>query len=224
MKALCILLCASLFIASCASLPEIHLADGPVALELQAGCRTVFPDGKWQFVHSIEAEFPGGRKGFVMGAVVISSNPQKIECVIMSMEGFVLFDARQDQDLVINRAIHPFDKKEFAEGLLRDLRLILFQPDGTLIKSGRLKNDSSICRFQIPDGGVVDVIASPDNTWEIRQYCKDLRLTRTVQASSLRNVGSSERWPVPGKLKLTAHGPHGYALLMTLVDAVSQTQ
>jgi hypothetical protein len=224
MKALWFLLCASLFITSCASLPEIHLADGPVALEVQAGCGAVFPDGNWQFVHSIEAEFPGGRKGFVMGAVVISSNPQKIECAIMSMEGFVLFDARQDQGLVINRAVHPFDKEEFAEGLLRDLRLIFFQPVGILIKSGRLKSGSSICRFQIPDGSVVDVIISPDNTWEIRQYGKDLRLTRTVQANALRNAGSPDKWPVPGKLKLTAHGSHGYALSMTLVDAVSLTQ
>jgi len=224
MKTLCILLCASLFMTSCAGLPEIHLADGSTASELQAGCGTVFPDGKWQFVHSIEAEFPGGRKGFVMGAVVISSNPQKIECANMSMEGFVLFNASQDQGLVINRAIHPFDKEEFAQGLLRDLRLIFFQPDGTLIKSGRLKNGSSICRFQSPDGSVVDVIASQDNTWGIRKYSKDFRLTRTVQAGALRTAGSSDKWPVPGKLELTAHGSHGYALSMTLVDAVSLTQ
>jgi hypothetical protein len=29
----------------------------------------------------------------------------------MSLEGFVLFDARQEQDLVIKRAIVPFEKK-----------------------------------------------------------------------------------------------------------------
>ncbi len=142
----------------------------------------------------------------------------------MTIEGLVLFDAKQDQALVVNRAIHPFDKKEFAQGLLNDLRLIFFQPDGKLIKTGNLKNSSSICRFQWHDKRVVDVITCMDNTWEIRQYSKDLRLIRTVQAGSLKNTDSSKKWPVPGKLKLTAHGSHGYSLSMTLVDAVPLTQ
>ncbi len=219
-----ILLCASLFISSCAGLPEIRPARGPAASALQAGCEIPFPDGKWQFVHSIEAELPGGRKGFVVGVTVISSMPQTTDCAIMSLEGFVFFNAGQDREIVIHRAIFPFDKKEFAQGLMQDIRLMFFKPDGPLIESGVLENDSSVCRYQSPGGKVIDIITSPDNNWEIRQYSEALRLTRTIKAWSLKNEGPSDKWPIPGRLELTAHGSLGYKLTMTLVDAVLLTQ
>ena len=223
MKGIRILLSASLFIISCAHLPEIsHLETPPPVL--QTGCASPFPDGKWQVVHSIEAELPGGMKGFVIGAIIISSIPRTIACAIMSPEGFVLLDARQDQELIINRAIYPFDKKEFVEGLIRDVQLIFFRPDGPLLETGVLENGSPVCRYQGPDGTIEDIILSSDDTWEIRQYNKDLVLARTVKAWSLKNTDSPDQWSVPGRLKLTSHGFPGYELSMTLVDAVLLTR
>lgn len=224
MKAFLILLCALLFIISCADLPRIRPADDPAALAPYAGCGIPFPIGKWQFVHSIEAELPGGRKGFVMGVTVISSKSRSVACVIMSLEGFVLFDARQDQDLVIKRAISLFEKKAFAEGLMKDIQLIFFKPNGPLIESGVLENGSPLYRYQIPDGRIIDIVTTPDNTWEIRQYSKDLRLTRTVKAWPPKDAGSADKRCIPGKLELKAHGFLGYELAMTLVDAVLLSQ
>jgi len=141
----------------------------------------------------------------------------------MSLEGFVFFEARQDKEIVISRAIFPFDKKEFAEGLMRDIRLIFFKPDGPLVDSGVLENNSPICRYQSSDGRIIDIITSSDNTWEIRQYSEDLRLSRTIKAGSLRKEDPSDQWPLPGRLELISHGSPGYKLTMTLVDAVLLT-
>jgi len=224
MKARWIPLSVLLLVVSCAGLPEIRSAHGPAALALQAGCGSPFPVGKWQFVHAIEANLPGGRKGFVMGVTVVSSKLQSMDCVILSPEGLVLFEARQDQGLVIKRAVFPFEEKAFAEGLIRDVQLIFLRPDASLRESGLLGNGSSVCRYQEPDGKIVDIITHSDNTWEIREYGEDGHLTRTVKAWSLKSTGSPDQWPAPERLKLVSHGFPNYELTMTLVEAVLLSQ
>jgi hypothetical protein len=215
----CVLVGALLFINSCASLPDMYPAGGPAALEIHARCSAPFPQDKWQFVHYIEATLPGGKKGFVMGITVISPMTETIECVIMTLEGFVLFDARHDQGLMISRAISPFDKIEFAKGLMKDIRLIFFKPDGPFVGSGILEGGSPICRYQNFDGRIIDIITFPDNAWEIRQYGRDLRISRTVRASSPTKVGRSGRRVIPSRLELRAQGLLGYELSMNLVSA-----
>ena len=166
----CVLGGVLLFINSCASLPEMYPAGGPAASEIHAKCSAPFPQDKWQFVHYIEATLPGGKKGFVMGITVISPMTETIECVIMTLEGFVLFDAQYDQGLMINRAISPFDRIEFAKGLMEDIRLIFFKPDGPFVGSGILEDGSPVCRYKNFEGRVIDIITFPDNAWEIRKY------------------------------------------------------
>jgi hypothetical protein len=213
-----------LFVISCASLPAMYRSNCPAALEIQAKCRVPFPQGKWQFVHYIEATLPGGKKGFVMGITVISPVTETIDCVIMTLEGFVLFDARYDQGLITNRAIAPFDRIEFAKGLMDDIRLIFFKPDGPLIGSGILEDGSPVCRYQDFEGKTIDIITFPDNSWEIRQYGKDLRLARTVTASSPKKAGRSGQQVVPDRLELKVHGLLGYELSMNLVSAFSLSE
>lgn len=220
MKDIRILLCALVFIASCADLPKIRPATDPDTRAVRTGCCTVFPSGKWRFIHSIEAELPGGRQGFVLGVTVISAASQTIECVIMSIEGFVFFDACLDKKLTINRAVYPFDNKAFAEGLMQDIELIFFKPAGPLSEFGLLKNGFPLCRYHLIDGGVIDMIIPPDNSWEIRQYNKDRRLTRTVKAMAKKNTGSEDQRLIPERLVLKAYGLRTYELTMTLVEAV----
>ena len=219
-----VLVSALLFISSCASLPEIYPAGGPAALELHAECSAPFPQDKWQFVHYIEASLPGGKKGFVMGITVISPMTQTIECVIMTLEGFVLFDTRYDQGLTIGRAIPPFDSIEFAKGLMEDIRLIFFKPDGQFIGAGVLEDGSSICRYKNLEGGTIDIVTFLDNAWEIRQYGRNLRLARTVRASSQTKASDSSQQVIPSRLELKAHGTPGYELSMNLVSAFSLSE
>jgi hypothetical protein len=103
---------------------------------------------------------------------------------------------------------------------MKDIQLIFFKPDGKLIGPGVLENGSPLCRYQITDGKIIDIVTNSDNTWEIRQYNKDLRLTRTVRAWPPNDAGSGDNQHIPKRLELKSRGFHGYRLAMTLVDAV----
>jgi len=218
------LLIASCSIIACSSLPQVYPAgdsDGP---QLKQTCRRPFPNGKWQFLHSIETTMPGGHKGFVMGLTIISASDKSARSVMMTMEGLVIFDAQYDGQITIQRAIPPFDSEDFAEGLIEDIKLIFFEPTGPLIEIGFLKNGSSICRYQNPYERIVDIITSLDQTWEIRQYNHDLRLDRTVKGIQAKSTGPGYYPGITQRIELTAYGASGYALVMDLVEAIPLTK
>ena len=83
-----------------------------------------------------------------MGVTVISPEERKIESVIMTIEGFVFLDAYYDQKVVINRGIPPFDSIDFARGMMDDIKLIFFKPEGGLIESGMSDDGSYLCRYK----------------------------------------------------------------------------
>jgi hypothetical protein len=189
-------------------------------MELPQTCQRLFPNGKWQFVHSIEAVMPGGQKGLVMGVTVISSRDKTARSVLMTIEGLVVFDASHDQELVVNRSVAPFDQEGFAAGLISDIQLIFFMPQGPLVETGNDPNGASVCRYQNPDGRIVDLVIHGDRSWQIRQYSQQLRLTRTVTAFFSQENSAEEQAAMPDRLELTAHGVAGYNLIMDLVEAV----
>ena len=82
----------------------------------------------------------------MMGLTVLSSRLRSNRSVIMSLEGFVVFDGEVNQGLTVHRALPPFDSPGFAEGLMADIRLIFFQPEGT----GRMrKTDGRLDRLPL---------------------------------------------------------------------------
>jgi hypothetical protein len=205
---------------ACSALPEVHPVDVTFGTQLARKCDNLFPNGKWQFVHSIETTMPGGQKGLVMGVTVISSRDKTVQCAILTIEGVVVFDARYDQRLVIQRAVPPFDSEGFAEGLISDIQLLFFMPEGLLVETGNDKDGASICRYRNPDGRIVDLVILADRSWQIRQYSRKLRLTRTVTAFFSKKNPAGEQAAIPVRLELTAHGAAGYHLTMDLVEAV----
>jgi len=220
MKHILLLLSALGLFLSCSSLPQVYPANDSADLQTGRACRGPFPDGDWQLLHSIEATLPGGKKGFLMGLTVISSSIRTARCVIMTLEGFVVFDALYDKQITVKRAIAPFDSQGFAEGLIRDIQLIFFAPEGPLSETGNVKDGASICRYQNPDGRIVDLVIHGDRTWQIRQYNRQFRLKRTVSAFfSPKNPGENQ-YTIPHRLELTAYGDAGYKLIMDLVEAV----
>ena len=220
MKAFFSLLFTGCMAIACSALPAVHLADITSGAQLSRKCNNLFPNGKWQFVHSIETTMPGGQKGLVMGVTVISSRDKTVQCAIMTIEGIVVFDARYDRRLVIQRAVPPFDSEGFAEGLIRDIQLIFFMPEGLLIETGTDKDGASICRYRKPDGRIVDIVIQGNRSWQIRQYSRKLRLNRTVTAFFSKKNPAAEHPEIPDRLELTAHGVANYKLAMDLVEAV----
>ena len=201
------------FTVSCAGLPVITPGS-------ESACPVMAPEGDWQFVHSIEADLSGGKKSVLLGVTTLRTRPQMLRCVIMTLEGFVLFDAVYDKKISVKRAIAPFDSEDFANGMMEDIDLIFFKPTGSVVTSGFLKNGAAVCRYQKPDGRMVDIIRRKEHNWEIRQYLTDYRLVRTVKFLSVEKPDIAGRKGISDTIELYAHGAPGYALVMDLVEAV----
>ena len=217
MKGIMLLFCTVSLFFSCSTIPKLEPLNSDALPGVANECRTMFPTNGWQFVHSIEATIRR-QKAFLIGITDISPDLGRVHCVIMTIEGLVLFDALSDQETVINRGISPFDSMAFAKGLMNDIKLIFFSPDGECIKTGMLGKNSYVCRYGNDDNTIVDLIANPDSTREIRQY-KNGDHTRSVKAYLKKDLHNKHQYVVPDRLELTAHGVHAYALVLRLIRA-----
>ena len=220
MKPIILLLSLFGFVISCSSLPLVYPANDSTDPQPGRACRGPFPEGDWQLLHSIEATLPGGKKGFLMGLTVISSSNRTAQVVIMTLEGFVVFDALYDKQITVKRAIAPFDSEVFANGLIEDINLIFFKPSGSIMASGFLKNGTAVCRYQKPGGRIVDIISHGEDNWETKQYLPDFRLARIVKSMSAKKPDLTDRAGISNQIKLIAHGSPGYELIMDLVEAI----
>jgi hypothetical protein len=208
-------LAALLLAASCA-MPQRDVPPQimPVAdsVIMPPPCASLFPAGRWQFVHTIAFRTDQG-EGTALGVVVLSET--EIRCALMTVEGLTLFEARAAGEAApeVIRAIPPFDRPGFATGLMRDIRLIFRPPPGKA-EAGRLADGGPICRFATA-GTVTDILPREDGCWSIHAYTGRTR-TRTIQARACRPIASAA---IPGRLELTAGEPDGYSLTMELVSA-----
>jgi len=206
-----LLLLGMLLLTACAGMPRVIAVDTALASKTIKACENVFPDGKWQFAHDIEANLPGGRDARLIGVTEVSNHPKRIHAVMMTIEGLVLFDALEDDKLTINRSVAPFDSIGFAKGLMEDIRFIFLKPDGAPMGAGITENGFEVCRYRVSDDAVIDVMVRPDRMFEIRQYGNE-RLIRKVVAEL--NPGSG-----PEKITFTAQEPAGYRLNLRLISA-----
>ncbi|MGD9503547.1 MAG: hypothetical protein AB7W37_01450 [Syntrophobacteraceae bacterium] len=209
------ILCLPLMLASCNHLPEIRPAEN-VAADRDAQCRAIFPTGSWQLVHSIEMLPPAGSKQTVMGIVQLSSEKRTFHCVLMTIEGLVLFEADFNGAVTIERALPPLDMPGMAEGIVRDISLIFLAPEEPCAEAGFLEDGGWVCRHPSADGGDEDIVVQPDGRWEIGCYDKNHRLTRTVAPLAKEDVHAGG-WS--SRVMLKAYGLGGYELRMNLIEA-----
>lgn len=202
---------------ACARLPEIHLPKGYAPLPSHVTCREVFPQGRWQMYHAIEAAVPGGGKTVLTGVTVLDSRKRTIESALLTVEGFLLFRGRWDGKLTVDRAIAPFDRPGMAEGLMDDLRLLFFGPRGRLCQSGQMAPGERVCRYCQADA-TIDILVRFDATRQIRQYDAHHRLRRTIDIEAMTAVDAV---PFAKKLTLKRRGLLGYQLNLTLLEAIA---
>jgi hypothetical protein len=185
------------------------------------GCGAVFPQGRRQFVHAIDFTMADGSGTAVVG--VTSLNEKDIACALVTVEGLTLFEAVffHDGGLTVKRAVPPFDKPEFAQGLIADIRAI-FQPPPGRGRKGQLLLPTSpagltaVCRYTQADGGVVDVLPDVDGCWQIKSYTPDGVMDRTIVGRSCKEQGTGL---IPDSIELKTYGRTGYTLNMTLIRA-----
>jgi len=199
-------------VPACTGIPVIKPAADAEKNILITKSQAPFLKGKWRLVHSISGTLPGGTTVSMIGISIASPERAGLHCTLMSIEGLVVLDADYDGGLAINRGIGPFKSEDFAMGIIRDVRLILFQPGGRVTETGSMMDGNKVCRYRSEDG-VTDVVMKVDGTAEIHSFDKSLKLTRIVVFGKLRQDG------IPVKIELTGYGLFQYGLELDLIEA-----
>ncbi len=215
MKHLFLFITLVVSLAACAQLPKIYPDSASLPPETALDCKQVFPQGRWQLYHIIEATAPGGQKSTLTGVSVLSSRDRSVQWALMTVEGFVLFSGRFDGKLTIDRAISPFDHPGFAQGLMDDLMMLFFEPQGRHLMTGRLETGNHVCRYGSPED-LTDLVIKDDGTWAINRYASRRRLTRSIVADEITIIGNN---PFAKHLILKNYSVIGYQLELRLVEA-----
>jgi len=207
-------LIAALLLAACASMPAMQPLDAGRKALCAGICRSHFPEGGWQLVHTINARIRGGRQATFTGVVILSPEDDSIRCAVMTLEGFVLFEAVDRGRVTVKRALGPFDDEDFAKGIMDDIRFLFVEPEGETT-CGLFEDGSRGCRYRTAGDRTVDLMEEPDGGWRMTQYDSRGYPMRTMAADAPNADGFSR------KIVLEAVGRHGYRLTMTLVEAIS---
>jgi hypothetical protein len=214
---LAFILLLALLPLACARLPEIREAEPATAQRTAADCAAIFPRGAWQFVHAIQFFPPDGSSQTLVGVVRLSSEAKRFHCVMLTIEGLVLFEAEYDGTITIKRAIAPLDKPGVAEGMVEDIRLIFFAPGQPSLAAGLFQEQSRGCRYLLADDGHEDILLAAGGTWQIQRYSPGHRLVRSVAPLSQADIRPDG---MAARLELKAPGLAGYRLVMRLMEAV----
>lgn len=197
---------------ACSTLPAIRPLDAAGTQAAAENCRRPFLDAPHRFVHAIEAGLPERSMGTVLGVTLFDPPSGIVRSALLTLEGFVLLDARYDKGLQVNRAVPPFDAPSFAENMMDDIRLIFLAPQGRLLQAGTLGNGAVACRYEAPRGQTIDVIVRRDDAWEIGTYGSHNEPLRRVEAFSVKNR-------IPETVELTGFFTVDYKLRLTLISA-----
>jgi len=214
-----LLLC--LWLPAC-GLPHLQTVAPERQARISERCQGVFLQAPWQMVHSIRTVLPNGEQQTAMAVIRVYPDTPLIRCVMMSIEGIVLFEGRDDGDITVSRAIPPFDEENFAETLFSDIRLAFCPPAGDAEKIGLMPDRTSGCRYQTKDDGFVEVALKAGGKWTIRRYSPRGRKKQTIEAyapPSENAAPADAAQPIPASLKIIHHGLFSYSLNLDLIRA-----
>ncbi|MDJ0622228.1 MAG: hypothetical protein QNJ17_04655 [Desulfocapsaceae bacterium] len=184
-----------------------------------AVCGSIFPQDKWQFVHSLEFTRIDGIGTTVIGITNLDENA--LHTALLTIEGFTLFEADfyNDERFEVHRAVPPFDNPNFAKGMMRDIRTIFRPPQGMLIL-GVTNAPDTVCRYTDDNGRITDVLPGSndyqDDCWQIRRYSAEQDIDLSVIGKSCLDIMSAI---IPEHLELHSYGVAGYTLKMKLLSA-----
>lgn len=218
MRILGLLSVGLMLITACGRLPLIDSAPPGQAAAAAALCQTPYVPAPWRFVHAISADIPGRRMGRLIGVSVVDPGRRTAEVALMTVEGLVVFAARWDGQVSATRALAPFENNRTAEGLMADIRLLFFPPDGPPASVGRKAGGQPACRYREKDGAAIDVIVDVGRGWEIHRYDLNARLIRAIRAQDL-TLSAAGNILLPSEIEIEAHRQPGYHLTLDLLSA-----
>ncbi len=211
-----------LLLSACAGreallLPELQKAEISTGQreEILQECEGIFVSGNWQLVHSITFSMASGHGATVIGVTIFDENT--LRTGLMSVEGFVLFEAERDTagELQVMRALPPFDNMEFARGLMRDVQMLFVRPAAAPVVA-LLGNEGLGCRYEANDGSSVDIVPIADSGAVVHVYDRASTEKLSFEMTDFRKTATGQ---FPQKIYLKTPGIQGYTLNMTLISA-----
>jgi len=118
--------------------------------------------------------------------------------------------------LTVTRAVPPFDKPGFAQGMMQDIQTIFLRPQGNAVQ-GTLSESRSVCRNSDSHGMITDTVATDDHCLQLNLYSPQHKLLSRVSGHNCNKQLDNTR--IPGSLQLTSQQSGGYSLHMTLISA-----
>jgi hypothetical protein len=202
-----------LFILSMGCLLKSKPPPSPGSPEDLSGCYAIFPAEPWESVHKIEATIKGGSSS-LLGVTKGEPSERRLQSVLLSSEGFILFDAeRRESGIAVRKAVAPFDSPAFAGGLMEDVSFF-FLPPTTKPTTWRKKTDGTmICKWEEPDNPHTEITGSMDSGWRMLRRDKYGEVIKEVVLSGPFLKGLASR------MDLRASKPAPYRLRMTLIQA-----
>jgi hypothetical protein len=195
----------------CGGLPSLRPLPEPRRSQVSQRCRNLFPEGSWQVTHLVHFHLKRGTSGSFVGAVAADDSGSEFQAVMLSPEGFTLFDATYSPTGVeVHRAVPPLDASGFGRIMLDDIRLLLLAPDGPLVEIGQSESQEATCRWQRGDGRVVEAVLHSPGKTRLRLYA-DGELSREALL-----LGVARQRFAP-EMQLRAFGAVGYRLQLQLM-------
>jgi hypothetical protein len=199
-------------ILSIGCVPKSKSTLSPGSPEDLPGCHAIFPAEPWESVHKIEATFGGGSSSLI-GITKGEPSERRFQSVLLTPEGFVLFDAeRRVKGISVRKAVAPFDSRAFARGLIEDVSLLFLPPAGKPTTWGKETNGTMICKWENPENST-EITGSMDKSWRILRRDKYGEVTKEVVLNGpfLNGLAS--------QIEYRAFKPAPYLLRMTLIQA-----
>jgi hypothetical protein len=204
---------AVLFLGACARLPHLKPVEPAQKSVMRAECQMPFLPAKYRLVHTLEADLSDGKKGVAIGVLIADPLTRTFRSMLMTLEGWVMFDIEAGEVLTVRRALPPFDSPAFAKQLAEDIGLAFFSPAGEAVAWGRDSDGVPVCRYGRSDGGNVDIMQSEGGMMEIRLYGAGQDLRKGVKFKALDKPGLAD------EIVIWSSGFPSYTLRLKLVES-----
>lgn len=205
------LLGSILFALGC--VPQVMTPLRPGTPEELQSCFAIFPHGPWESVHKIEAVFQGGASSTLLGITKGEPSERRLQTLLLTPEGFTLFEGEfREGEILVSKAMPPFDSPAFAKGLMEDVTLLFLAPPFRPTNWGQAADGTGVCIWAGPDGFQTEVYQSSNQGWRIRRRDDQGQVTREVALKGNLALG------LAANIELRVFKPVSYTLKLTLLQ------